>query len=203
MANRLRQFFESVVFAGLKPGQSNAGGKKLRWLGPLGGPVDRFLSGGAAPTDPLYLSNRTFGQRFRTGLLITIPFLIIGGLVAWALTHRAQTQQQAELSAAEIARKSLPNLADVKVETNRDVQVVEVVVVPGATPSVSGSVINNTSHVLRDIEIVLELTDTTGSQVGAVSTTVEKLEPKATNKFQFPIKQHDAAFVLVREVHSK
>ena len=57
---QIREFLESIAFAGLKPGGQTAPKRQLPWLGPL---RDRLLSGGPAPTDPLYLTNRTLGRK--------------------------------------------------------------------------------------------------------------------------------------------
>jgi hypothetical protein len=202
MAKRLRQFFESLVFAGLKPGGSRSQPRRLPFLGPLRGPVERFLAGGAPPSDPLYLSNRPRGQRIALGVLVGLPVaLIVGGIVYVLGTGvTANPRQQAEPTAAEIARRILPDLdKNLKVSSNTDVQVVEAAVRQGPEPSVSGTVRNNTDRVIRSAELVFDLTDAAGSQVGGVGTTVRDLAPKATQRFEFPIKQHDAALVIVRE----
>jgi hypothetical protein len=51
--------------------------------------------------------------------------------------------------------------------------------------------------------VVFDLTNSTGSQIGAISGTVENLPPSGHKEFQIPIKQRDAAFALVREVKSR
>ncbi len=202
MPNRLRTFIESVVFAGLRPGQAKAPTKRMRWLGPLSGPVQRYLDGGSKPLDPLYLTNRSVGQRVGAALLIVVPVLLVGGAITWSLTQKPPTKPEAELSRTELAQKILPNLSkDLQVRTNTDVQVVEVRVYAGSPPSLAGTVRNNTDRRFSSAELVFDLTDSRGSQVGAVSTTVQNLAPQATAKFSFAIKQENAKFVLVREVH--
>jgi hypothetical protein len=66
-----------------------------------------------------------------------------------------------------------------------------------------GTVKNNTDRLIRTTEIVLNLTDATGSQLGAVSARVDNLAPNATANFQIPIVQTDAAFALVREIQTQ
>ena len=75
--NRIREFFESIVFAGMKPGAQAVPKQNLRWLGPLRDPIERLLSGGPAPSDPLYLSNRTPAQKLKSWSLIAIPCLVL------------------------------------------------------------------------------------------------------------------------------
>ena len=80
---------ESVVFAGMKPG--TPGGQqseRRRWLGPLRRPVERWLSGGPAPSDPLYLSNRTPRQRLMAGLKIAVPLVVVAAVVVWSFRGR-------------------------------------------------------------------------------------------------------------------
>src|SRR5450756_419146 len=74
---RIREFLESIVFAGMKPGGKTAPNRQLKWLGPLGGPVERLFSGGPAPSDPLYLTNRTQAQKLKFWSLIAIPCVVL------------------------------------------------------------------------------------------------------------------------------
>jgi hypothetical protein len=39
--------------------------------------------------------------------------------------------------------------------------------------------------------------------VGAVSVAIENVPPSSTKAFQYPIKQHEAAFALVREIATR
>src|ERR1017187_10871489 len=70
-------FLESIVFEGMKPGAQTAPKREFAWLGPLRGPVERLLSGGPAPTDPLYLTNRTLGRKLLSWSLLGIPCLVL------------------------------------------------------------------------------------------------------------------------------
>ena len=63
MLKRLKQFFESLAYAGLRP----SGGKPLNLSQPkkpgwFGQRLEKFLVSGGQ-SDPLYLSNRTFMQK--------------------------------------------------------------------------------------------------------------------------------------------
>src|SRR6266540_3760121 len=96
---RLRAFLESIAFAGLKPSGQKAQGRQLRWLGPLRGPMERFLAGGAT-SDPLYLSNRTLSQKMRSWALIAVPCLVLAVAIAIALStllDPPETKQVKEL----------------------------------------------------------------------------------------------------------
>lgn len=175
MFQRLQKIFESIVYAGMRPG--------------------------SRPVDPLYLSNRSLWQRARVAIFVTVPVLAICGFVLWAIFKPAETKQQAEPTREELAKRILPNLAkDIKIDTNRDVVVVNAVVDKNPV-GISGTVANNTDHVVKSAELTFDLTNGNGSQIGAVSTVVKDLPPKSQTNFRFPVKQQDAAFVLVREIH--
>jgi hypothetical protein len=91
-------------------------------------------------------------------------------------------------------------LKDVHLDASTDLQVMEAIVERQPTPRVRGTLRNNTDRTFRSAELTFDLTNSFGSQVGAVSTTVHAVAPKSTVAFQVPIKQADAAIVLVREV---
>ena len=198
---RIREFFESIVFAGLKPGAQTAPKPQLAWLGPLRGPVERLLSGGPAPTDPLYLTNRTLGQKVLSWSLVAIPCLLLLAGVGYTLSSLIDPPAPPpvkELTAAEITAKLLPNMdRDFKLAPLSDVQVVEARV-DGAR--LVGKVKNTSTREIAIAELVIDLTDVDGSQVGAVSTVVEKIPPSGTRAFEIPIKQRNAATAMVREV---
>ena len=176
---RLAQFLESLIFAGLKPGA-------------------------AKPQDPLYLSNRTIGQKVRLAVFVSLPILIIIGVTVVALVRPAGGRPEEDAVPSETKRRALPNpAANVKVETNQDVVVLKAAIENGHGTEVAGVVQNNTDRVIRSAVLTFDVTDQAGSQLGGVSTTVQNLAPKASTKFRFPIKQTEAAFVLVREVQKE
>jgi hypothetical protein len=206
MLKRFRRFIDSIVFAGLKPDAPREQAKRWKWLGPLRGLLERVLSR-PAPSDPLYLSNRTFEQKVKLGLAITVPCLILAGGVLLLLSHFFQAKgpgPSPEPSAAELASKLLPDVdKTITIEVNKDVQVLEAHVEREGGTKVAGTVKNNTDRVIRTTQIILNLTDRMGSHLGAVSATVDNLAPNATVKFQAPIEQREAAFALVREVETQ
>ena len=206
MLKRFRRFIDSVVFAGLKPDAPREQAKRLRRIGPLRGLLERVLLR-PAPSDPLYLSNRTFDQKVKVALMIAAPCLIVVGVTALGLSHFFQAKgpgPAAEISGAELAKKLLPNMdTTVKVEVNKDVQLLDAHFEREGGMKVVGTFKNNTDRLIRTTEIVLNLTDATGSQLGAVSARVDNLAPNATANFQIPIVQTDAAFALVREIQTQ
>lgn len=209
MFRRLRQIFESIAYAGMKPASAAAPARRLGWLGPLRGPAERLLSGGSTPLDPLYLTNRTFAQRARAWLVIGIPCLIVVGLVALATSSyfvKKTAMPNLDLSPAELAAaaaKMLPDIDHIKVNTNRDVDVMEVRIDRGAGTSLMGTVKNNTAHEIRTADIVFDLTDSSGSQLGGVRQRLENLAPLTRVNFRLPIEQNNASYALVREVKTQ
>jgi hypothetical protein len=197
---RVMALLESIAFAGMKPGAQTAPKRQLAWLGPLRGPVERLLSGGPAPTDPLYLTNRTLGRKLLSWSLIGIPCLaLLAGIgVKLSSLDPPLAKPAKELTAAEITAKLLPNMdKDFKLAPASDVQVLEARV--DGTRLV-GKVKNTSTKEIAGAELVIDLADAEGSQVGAVSTVVGKIPPLGTRNFEISIKQRRAAAATVREV---
>jgi hypothetical protein len=199
---RIREFLESIVFAGMKPGDQAVPKRNLGWLGPLRDSIERFLSG-PAPTDPLYLTNRTPTQKLKSWGLIAIPCVILAVGIAVTLSNVLDPPDAKNVPApppGQITAKVLPNMGkDLKL-ASPDVQVLEVHV---EGSRLVGAVRNTTAREIAAAELVFALTDSAGSQVGDVTGTVEKLPPSSSKEFEIPIKQRDAAFALVREVKSR
>jgi hypothetical protein len=136
-----------------------------------------------------------------------VPCLLIVGFVALTLSRNyfdpPDVKPAKAMTPEEISRKLLPNIGkDIQIETNRDVEVVEAHVEHVDQSKVAGSLRNNTAKNFAAVDVVFNLTDSMGSQVGAVKGHIENLEPKAVKAFQFPIRQQNAAFALVREVNT-
>jgi sarcosine oxidase delta subunit len=146
-------------------------------------------------------------HKIRSWALVGIPCLVLiagVGLVLSKLIDPPEAKQQQELTAKEIAAKTLPNLdKDIKLATNPDITVVEVAVHHDGGSRLVGVVRNTTNHEVASVELVVDLTDKTGSQVGGVSGTVTNVPSKKEKSFTFPIHQKDAAFALVRDILSK
>ena len=203
---RLRKFFESIAYVGLQPGAQAAPSKRARWLGPLRRPVERFLSGGPAPSDPLYLTNRTVGSKVRNAVVIGVPCLLVAGGLYGVMTNSFDfgDPQPAfpEASTAEAVSKLLPHLdPNIRIDTDRDVSVIEVRVEHTSPMALAGVVKNNTDHEIRIAQAVFDVTDQGGSQLGAVTTQIDNLKAGSTANFRLVIPQTTAAFALVREIH--
>ena len=200
---RIREFLESIVFAGMKPGGQTAPKRQLTWLGPLRGPVERLLSGGPAPSDPLYLTNRTQAQKLKFWSLIAIPCVVLAlGIVILSRSLQPPEPKPVKpLTAAEITAKLLPNLdQDIQLPPATDVQVIEIKV---EGSRLIGVLKNTTPREIAVTELDIYLTNAVGSQLGAVNGIVEKIPPSGTKDFQIAIQQRDAAFALIRNVTSR
>src|SRR5882757_3657063 len=129
--NRLRGWLESIVFAGMKPsgGPKQTAQVPTTWAGRQKARIDQWISGGPAPSDPLYLTNRTWGQKLKSWSVIAVPLVILIGGVGLTLSNVLDppaAKPIAEMSSAEVAAKTLPNLKNLKIESNHNVDVLEV-----------------------------------------------------------------------------
>jgi hypothetical protein len=197
---RIRDFFESIAFAGLRPGQK-PGTKKARWFGSAGEAVDRLISG-SAPSDPLYLSNRSSGQKMKLWILIGAPCLLLAMAVGVALSNILDREEPKPVEPAtrEVSANLLPDLAStLSPNQQHDLEVVEVRVEHTGGSHVNGVVRNTTGHDIATAHVVMDLTDINGSQVGGVEANLEKIPAMKTKTFSIPIAQRTAAIVLVRE----
>ena len=179
----------------------------MKWLGPLSGPIERLLSGGPAPSDPLYLTNRTTGQKIKIAVAVGIPCMVLAWVVYGMLTNSfdfGEPPPAHEASASEVAAKLLPHLdPNMRIEIDKDVEVTEVRVEHGAQMSLVGSMKNTTNHEIHLAEAVFDLTDSGGSQLGGVSAKIENFKAGSTASFRVPIQQTEASFALVREIHAQ
>jgi hypothetical protein len=198
---RVRGFLESIAFARLKPQVPTPPKPLSKRLGPLGDPVERLLSGGPVPADPLYLSNRTLGQKLKFWSFVGIPCAVLAmgiGVMLSDVLDPPKATPPKEPTAAEINAGLLPNLVkDLKLAPPSVVQVLEVRV---EGSRLAGEVNNTTTREIAAVELVVDLTNAAGSHVGAVRVTVEKLPPSGRKEFQVPLDVGAAAFAIVREI---
>jgi hypothetical protein len=210
MFKRIKQFFESLAYAGLKP----SGGKPLGAaeakpsgrFAPIQERLDKFLNRGGS-SDPLYLSNRTFTRKAGVWLVIGVPAVVL--LAGLGLVLSGYFNQDSPvapppvgLSNAEIAQKMLPDLnKDLHIASQHDLEVQDVHIIRAGPVKLAGLALNNTDHALKKVDLVFELTDKNGSRQGAVSTVLTNMAARSTVSFQFAIEQQAAAFALVREIH--
>jgi hypothetical protein len=197
---RIREVFESIAYKGLKPSGGPAAPKKIpNSPGTLQGHVERFLAGGQ-PNDPLYLSNRTTAQKAKAWILIGVPCLILAAAIATSLylLDPPEPKPLNQPSASEIAAKTLPNIPrDMKLAPSSDLELVEISV---SNSRVSGVVQNIGKREIAAAELVFDLNDSGGSQLGAVSITVEKIPAAGRRNFNAIIKQRNATSALIREI---
>jgi hypothetical protein len=210
MFNRIKQYFEFLAYAGLKPSGGKPLGaaevKRSGWLAPIRDRIDQFLNKGGS-SDPLYLSNRTFMQKAGVWLIIGVPAVLLFGGLGLVLSgffnqDAPVAPPPAGLSNAEIAQKMLPDLnRDLHIASQHDLDVQDVHIIRAGSVKLAGLALNNTDHVIKKVDLVFELTDNNGSRQGAVSTELTNLAARSTVAFQFAIEQHAASFALVREIH--
>ena len=84
---RLQEFFESIAYAGLKPSDQKSEPHPDKAWGRLRAKFDQFLSGGPAPSDPLYLTNRSLSQKVRPWIIVGVPFLVLLGAIGLSLSN--------------------------------------------------------------------------------------------------------------------
>jgi hypothetical protein len=165
--------------------------------------VERFLGGGIAPSDPLYLTNRTFGQKLRTAVVVAIPCVIVFGVLALGVGSyiRVREKPAQDVTTAELREKVLPTLArNIEISTNHDLEVTEARVEQGEPTVGLGTVRNNTGHAIDNAQVVFDLTADSGARLGAVSATIAHVDAKSTAAFRIAVQQDNATFALVREV---
>lgn len=207
MFKRIKDKFESVAYAGLKPttpGASKEVPVATTAFGRFRDKVDKLLAGPGA-SDPLYLTNRTLWQKLRPILVISLPILVLLGGLGLGLMNilglnKPYQPPPPSMSSAEIARRSLPVLnQDLHVTSQHDVDIQDVIIPPGSS-KLQGIAKNMTDHEIRSVHVIFDLTDRAGSRQGAVSTDVENIASKTAKTFSFPIPQKTAAFAIVRDV---
>jgi len=168
--------------------------------------IEKFV-GGSGPSDPLYISNRTFGQKARLALLIGTPVLAVVALMALALGNYfepAPSPQKAAATARETGAVTANVLKDIeknyRSESDTDCDVAEASVGGGA---LSGKLRNNSDHPVHVADVVFDLADEDGSALGAVAVRVENIAPHAIANFRLTVEQRTAKTALVRELHTR
>src|ERR1700685_2950504 len=147
MIKRIKQFFESVAYAGLKPSGGKplaaAEAKRSGWLAPIHDRIEKFLNKGGS-SDPLYLSNRTFMQKAGVWLIIGAPSVVLlGGLGLVLSGYFNQDAPVAPppvgLSNAEIAQKMLPDLnKELHITSQHDLEVQDVHIIRAGSVTLAG-----------------------------------------------------------------
>jgi flagellar basal body-associated protein FliL len=201
MANRFQKFVENIIYAGMKPEARSSEGA------PAAKPrlFARFLSG-PAPSDPLYLTNQTFGQKARRILLMVTPLVVVIAAVlgAVAIFSPKTDKGPKQLTVAEIKAKVLPGFnKEIKLDSNQDLEVTEVHFEHAGGSLMVGNLRNKTSHRIVQAVVVFELADASRSELGGVTVTEINLDPGVVRTFKKPIEQANAVYALVREVDTR
>ena len=203
MANRIKELFESVVYMGMKPGARAAVAPPAAKPGILG-ILHRFLSG-SAHSDPLYLTNQTFGQKVQRAVMVSIPVIVVGGIAFLGIRYYAEKHPNTDkvLTPQEVAAQTMPNFNDhIKVEANKDLEVTEVRFEHSGSSQMSGSLRNTTDHVIDQAVVIFDLTDDEGSQLGGITVTETNVAAGSVRKFQLAIDQAAAEHAVVRDVYT-
>lgn len=173
--------------------------------------LERFATGGS-PQDPLYVTNRTFGQKARLALLVGAPLLAIAAFIGLAMNNYFDPPANPEKAAVkteptgEITGKILPHVEKdlaISSDYSRDIEVLEASVTHDANPSITGRLRNTTERTIGTVDLVLDVTDEEGSQLGGVAVRVENVPAHAVVPFRKALEQRNARSALVREVHSR
>jgi hypothetical protein len=173
---------------------------KLRKLG------DAFLRRLDKPVsgDPLYVSNRTPAQKFRTLAFVVGPFLLIVVLVVVVQWAKPPAPAPQTLSPAEIAAKMLPDLSKVPVETNREVSVGDVQIERSSNRvTLVGTVKNPSGRKLRRAEVLFWLADGDGSVLGSATAHAKDIPAGGATGFRIVLPFKTAEIAIVRDVHGE
>jgi hypothetical protein len=195
--DRLRAFLERMAFAGLKPDVKEA--PKKSKLQSLINSAEEIASLGLEPDEKPRPGPATMGQRVLVvcGLLVLAVslYLLIGFL-------RKPAQQGETNGPPPVPVQIVP--PGLKIEKNKDLEVVEIDFNRTADPKViTGTLRNRTNRGFSRCEISFHVTTKEGTQLGAVDTTVQNVPPWGSVKFRILVPEKDAAFTMVRELHAE
>jgi hypothetical protein len=184
------------------PGRQPAGSPRQGGWAGIRHRIDRMVAG-EAPSDPLYISNRSFLQRFGIWFIVAIPCVAIVVVFALLSPKPAPTgPPPKELSRKELAAKLVPGLADLKVSSNTDVEL-STVTVNYKDFTLNGSVKNTTERTLKLVKVYFDVVDLDGSQLTVVALEVPNLAAGASSQFSIPTNQERAGRALVREIQTQ
>jgi hypothetical protein len=201
MANRSKDITDTHIDAEMNQGARSAEGAPAAKTGL----VDRLLNG-PAPSDPLYLTNQTFGQKARRFLFMASPILLLSaaGLLVITLLIPKSTNAPRLLTASELRAKTLPGFdKHFKLDSNRDLEVTEVHFEHTGGSMIAGNLHNKSDRRISLAVVIFELADPSNSALGAITVTELDLAPGASRTFKKPIEQTNAMSALVREVDTR
>jgi hypothetical protein len=200
MANRfqsLRDFFERLVFAGLKP-DAPAGPRKSKLKSLIASAEDLAGRGlkpdEATPIPPPASLRRKLA--IGAGVLV-----LLGGVYGLAIVLQRPAERKATLTSGGPILPLLP--PGFKVEKNKDLAVEEIEFKrTGEVREITGRLRNLTDKNFAHCEVSFDVTTRQGTQLGGVTTTVQNLPPRGVIEFRIPVPQKEAGFAMVRELRT-
>jgi hypothetical protein len=159
--------------------------RKPGWLPPW---MDRLISG-KAPSDPLYLSNRTTIKRLKPWIAVGLFFVALS--VGWKIA----VPHTDSIAPPPVLVSKIAAIPSPQFDTSR-LEVVDVGVVDNGARLV-GTVKNKTGHVIAVGRLSFELQDNYGQFTGATGTDLKQIPPGIITRFELPIRQPDSRRVLV------
>ncbi|HUO31851.1 MAG TPA: FxLYD domain-containing protein [Bryobacteraceae bacterium] len=169
------------------------------------GRFEQFLSG-RAPTDPFYLTNRTWQQKLKIAALVAAPVLLLIGLIVIGSTdvfhlHQADPYDHA-IEASQKAAPVRMHLPDPNFSP-AGLEVVDIRIAQDSRPpAVTGVIRNNSDHSVSSAEVTYLLADADGSLVGVETASISNLKPHSSATFRGELKSGRAQFVMVRDVRA-
>ena len=152
---------------------------------------------------PLYVSNRTTVQKWRTVAFVAGPFLMIVAVVILVQGLKKPEPPPRQLTPSEIAAKMLPDATKVPVDTNSDVSVGDVQIEHSSRPVATGTINNTSTRVLQKAEVLMWVADEHGSVLGSITAQAHDVPPHGSAGFRIPLPFKNASIVLVRNVESE
>lgn len=213
MANRSEDFTKSNIDAEMNPGARSAEGAPAAKPGLIA-----RLTGGPAPSDPLYVtkqtfpsgplhfSKQTFGQKTRRFLFMASPilFLSAAGLLVITLMIPKSTSASRPIASSERRAKIRPGVNKrFKLAANKDLEITEVHFERTGGSTMVGNIHNKSERRISLAVVVFELADPSNFALGAVTVTELDLPAGASRIFKKPIEQANAISALVREVDTR
>jgi len=159
---------------------------------------------GRAPSDPLYLTNRTWRQKLKTALLIALAAGVLLAVVAIGVAdpfgfRKVDAYDNSATEALSPAPKTQPLEP---ILSSEGLEVVNIRIDRAARPPVvTGIVRNNSERRVKSAEVRYYLGDAHGSVVGGDTAGVSNVAPHGSAGFRVPLKTAQAEYVLVRDVH--
>jgi hypothetical protein len=193
-------FPESAVPAIMTTGMPPAKLQLNRWRERM-----EILISGRAPSDPFYLTNRTWLHKLKMASLIAAPVLLLTALVTVGATDRFRLHQvvpddRPPAEAPAKAAQQKPLLDPILAST--DLEVVNMRIARDTHPPlVSGLVRNTTDRKVDSAEVSYYLADAAGNLVGTDKTEVANVAPHGSVAFRLPLKIAKAQYVFVRDAH--